>query len=315
MEAKYARLMGAGVFAASTFLGSACSTSENPSRQSMPRPENAATATSSLRSNESSANTLLAIRSRIDPLINARSEAEVWQNTQRIAPLIYQAYCVVFPGCVQPAPIVFETSMSGYQDAVQKHDPSGYRPSEDEAKTIYASTFMDRTIVLNRDQQRVRQSLAGGLFSNTVSQMPGVLLVEQAHADVAKTQQIQLEIELDGTKHLFNQFWGFGINSDQTGENFTYFQEAAAILAASRVQQRLGVNVDTPSRSFVGVANYLAGKMRTSGMTTEDMVLLHRESNLDGLLEKLYPQVKDVSQRRILAMQEFTAVYSSTRSQ
>lgn len=289
-------------------LSAACTSGNTPAKTATPTSMVRSYEPDSLPSIE-----LMAIASRIDPLIVANSEQQVWENSVKIAPIIYEAYCKAFPGCIKPDPKVEFLSLREFSNKLQSDDPTRYRYPDDEVRSFYATTLSDRVIIVNKDHLRVRSSIQQRLFSNVVSNLPAILLEYQFYADREQRKKISFSITQKGIEYTFDQVYGFGIENSKTGLKFTDIQQAAAVLASQEVQRRMGLVLTASSKEGEAMAQYLQRRIVGANISINALVELHRNSDLDTLLVQLYPGTTTQNQRMLTAMTEFTIIRGSAQ--
>lgn len=255
----------------------------------------------------------LAIAARIDPLVQANSERQVWENGAKIAAIVNEAYCLAFPGCIRPAPKVEFLSLREFSDRLQSDDTTRYRYPDKEVQDFYVNILENRTIIVNKDNRSARISLQQRLFSNIASNLPAFLLEQQLFADRNQRRKINLSLHQQGVEYTFDQVYGFTIENSRTGLKFTYLQQAAAVLVKQDLQRRMGMVLTTSSSKSEATAQHLAGKMGIAQVSLSELVGLHRQSDLNNLLIQLYPNSGDENQRMIVAMRDFNIVYELAR--
>lgn len=254
---------------------------------------------------------LLDIRGRIDRLVVAKSEEEVWQNTLQMAPLTYEAYCRAFTGCTQPSPKVEILSLADFTTKFNTDIHNSAPFTNEDLLSYLASTLTDRTILINKGHPTTRLTIETGEFTNLASNMPAILMEEQFHADRQQASPINWIADVGKGSFNFTSVRGFGLEMDDNFA-FTWIEEAASIVAVYDLQRTLGIRSHTPAVHYQGIAGHLSRKMQSVRMGAGEMVELHRSNSLDPFLAKLYPHISDADQRRLIAVTEFNTVYHLT---
>jgi len=271
-----------------------------------------------------------AILEELFQLIDAiTTKDQLWENLPSMLELCESLYISAFKYLEPKQRTILPLPLNEFETKVLQEIPNAtlrenYRQFVQESLSI--TLHDDQTIAVNTENQVVIHTPDDIAFVKELAKkIPAVLFEELYHTDTNK-KAIAFGFYYQDQSFAFTDVDGFGIEDSNTGLKFTYIEEAAAILVVREILQRNGLEANIVTSIFESVAIYLENLMLIQGVDMDTLVALHRASDIDTFLEKLYPtvpvdeygldpEVEITALRKIYAMLIFSELMKPIRGQ
>lgn len=231
---------------------------------------------------------------------SVKSEQDVWDTLPNILKKTYEAYTIIFPNRVDMNPTLELLSLEEYANLVGSDGAD-----KSEFNTIFASALPPNTVIVNKDHRLIRQSIEEGSYITVAVQYPNVFLEELFHLDI-----IERLVSITVEEHEFIKARGFLIEA-KSGFTFKLMEEAASQVALKHMLDKMDVPVNPDNMRYRSITTRLEQLMRDADMDISELEKLHRASDVDSLLYRLYPDIRDQATRYKTALTDFSAIYEN----
>ncbi len=254
------------------------------------------------------------LKRKIIEHLSAASEDQMWDQAVKMAPEVYNAYCILYRGCLYPDhPEVKVFDWNTIANRAKEVNPEHRAvPEAFRFNTKLISIPGDgRRVLVNREETVFQRYIQRHDYASILSMLPALELHEFFHRDI--TEQRDYQSNLEGPeKKPFNQVSGFAPGNRESGLSFVLLEEASAVAVTWDSMKKLQVGIPDEEETLpLGkLAKLLLTKMAQHKMGIQELVDLHRQSDLDGLLAKLYPELSDKDKRLERMLNEFKANYT-----